>query len=189
MGYTLGKPGGSLGDGDAAWMSANRDAAKAGADAERKTAAVLDERARATDAVVLHDLRIPLPGYKANIDHVWVSGDRVLVMDTKRWTGGFYWTLFGKTYRGFKAFPYADKKTIPAAVAGLEKFLGERGIRARFSRPFLIVWSSKPLNGAFYRPVGAKYIGGDVFKAGAVRILPGKKADVRIVNALQELLN
>ena len=36
-------------------------------------------------AAVLHDLRIPIPGFKANIDHAVVSGRSVLLIDSKMW--------------------------------------------------------------------------------------------------------
>lgn len=189
MGYVLGRPGGSLGN-STAWLGADKqDQAKVGAQAERKTAAVTDERARATEAVVLHDLRIPLEGYKANVDHVWVSGDSVIIMDTKQWAGGFYWTLFGKTRLGFKPVPHADKRTIPAAVNGISKHLASLGIKAKVSTPLLVVWSKNPVSALFYRPAGARFISGDVFKRDAVRLLPGKKANPNIVRALETLLN
>ena len=189
MGYVLGRPGGSLSN-SSSWLGAGaQEQAKVGANAERKTAAVTDERARATEAVVLHDLRIPLEGYKANVDHVWVSGNSVIIMDTKQWAGGFYWTLFGKTRLGFKAVPLADKRTIPAAVNGITKYLADRGIKAKVSTPLLVVWSKNPISSLFYRPAGARFVSGDVFKRDAVRMLPGKKADANIVRALEELLN
>lgn len=188
-GYSLGKPGGSL-DNSGAWLGASgQGKAQVGSYAEKKTAAVTDERARATDAVVLHDIRIPLKGYKANIDHVWVSGNTVIIMDTKQWEGGTYWTLFGKTRNGFKLIPHADKRTIPAAVAGITEFLAARGIKARIATPLLVVWSKNPISSLFYRPAGAKFVSGDAFKRNAVRMLPGKKADANIVHALSELLN
>jgi hypothetical protein len=187
-GYVLGRPGGSLGN-SSSWLGAGKEEqAKVGADAERKTALVTDQRAKTTEAVVLHDLRIPLPGYKANIDHVWVSGDTVIVMDTKQWAGGTYWTLFGKTRNGFKLVPHADKRTISAAVVGISKYLTDRGIKLKMATPLLVVWSKNPISHLFYRPAGAKFVSGDVFKRDAVRLLPGKKANPAIVNALSELL-
>lgn len=59
---------------------------------------------------VLHDLSNPLPGYKANIDHVIVRGREVVIVDSKQWAGGRYWTLFGVTRRGWARVSHADSK-------------------------------------------------------------------------------
>ena len=79
----LGRPGGSL---VGATWAANAAAAKVGRAAELKTALVLDGlAARPGGPTVLHDLGIPIPNISANIDHVVVSGRRVLVIDSKGW--------------------------------------------------------------------------------------------------------
>lgn len=58
----------------------NENVAKIGAKGEQKTEVLLDGFAK--NAAVLHDLRIPLPGFKANIDHAIVSGKSVLLIDS-----------------------------------------------------------------------------------------------------------
>lgn len=67
----------------------NENVAKIGAKSEQKTEVLLNGFAK--KAAVLHDLRIPLPGFKANIDHAVVSGKSVPLIDFKMWKPGFYW--------------------------------------------------------------------------------------------------
>ena len=62
----------------------------------------LNEKARAFDVAVLHDLRNPNPRYGgANIDEVVCWADdrhvtHVQILDTKAWKPGLYWTFGGK---------------------------------------------------------------------------------------------
>src|SRR3954453_8392557 len=84
---------------NAAWAR-NQDVADIGAAGEKRTAQILD--GFAGKAAILHDLRIPIPGISANIDHVVVSGRRVLILDSKVWKPGIYWSLGGANRRGFE---------------------------------------------------------------------------------------
>ena len=59
--------------------------------AELRTAQVLDRLASQPGGpTVLHDLAIPIPNISANIDHVVVSGRRVLIVDSKGWRPARY---------------------------------------------------------------------------------------------------
>jgi hypothetical protein len=58
------------------------DAWRQGAEGEAATARALDLRLRRSDAVVLHDRRVPGRG-RANIDHVAIGPGGVTVIDTK----------------------------------------------------------------------------------------------------------
>ena len=58
---------------------------KAGADGEEKVGKRLDDWARETGGIVLHDRRIP-PG-KANIDHIALNSEGVWVIDAKEYAG------------------------------------------------------------------------------------------------------
>ena len=138
-GASFGTAGGSARKGGD-WAASN-GAARVGADGERRTAELLGALVNA-GATVLHDLRVPISGVKANIDHVVVSGRTVLIIDSKVWAPGIYWTLGGHTRRGRESFPPADKKTIPMILPALERHLA--GTRAKLATPLLIVWPSRP---------------------------------------------
>ncbi|MEN8584697.1 nuclease-related domain-containing protein [Burkholderia sp. RS01] len=56
----------------------NESVAKIGAKGEQKTEVLLNSFGK--NAAVLHDLRIPIPGFKANVDHAVVSGKSVLLI-------------------------------------------------------------------------------------------------------------
>ncbi|HVT77883.1 MAG TPA: nuclease-related domain-containing protein [Acidimicrobiales bacterium] len=70
---------------------------------------------------VFHNLSVP--GAKADIDHAVLRGDTLVVVDSKHWKPGFYWTIAGKTFRGFERFPYADRRGTSMAVDHLRKLL------------------------------------------------------------------
>ncbi len=91
-GHTYGTAAGSLDSAHAVFGSSSAN--QVGAAGERRTAALLDRVAAAENGpTVLHDLRIP--GARANLDHVVVSGADVWLLDTKVWRPGFYMTVFG----------------------------------------------------------------------------------------------
>lgn len=92
---------------DSSW-AVNQNVARVGAAGEKKSAALLD--GFHLKAAVMHDLRVPIPGFKANIDHVIVYGKNVFILDTKVWKPGFYWTLDGTTRRGLEKVKHIDKQ-------------------------------------------------------------------------------
>lgn len=138
-GQILGVPGHGLQD--AGWAKNQQVAAK-GAVGEKLTAQVLDRLATDGDATVMHDLRIPSSRYTANIDHVVVSGNRVLIVDSKLWKPGFVWTLGSKTRRGWDRFEPAEKRTMTLAHDSLQGYLVSAG-QVRFPRPLVAVWPSR----------------------------------------------
>ena len=93
---------------DATW-AANPTVARIGRDGEIRTARLLNDH-RPFNTAVLHDLAVPAAGYTANIDHAVVSGNRVLLIDTKAWRSGRYWTLLGVTRRGWRRFDHAGTR-------------------------------------------------------------------------------
>lgn len=104
-----------------------------GHEGETSTARSLAETFRDDPNVhVLHDLHIPASRDgrpergTGQIDHLVVAGRspcRVLVIDSKRWAPGRVWTLGGKSRRGFRRFPVADKRTVGLAVDRLRAYL------------------------------------------------------------------
>lgn len=194
-GEVIGTPGGSL---NGATFAANAQVAAIGARGEKQTAAIIDLLTRGGDsATVLHDLRIPISGIKANVDHVVVSGTTITIIDTKVWAGNTYWTLFGRTYRGLNRFAStsksgvsypAEKRTLPMARDAYAKHLG---VPAENIRLALIVWPSgrTPLNLTFMRSPGTpKIIDGTRLTLGrAGRLFGTKAADPRMVQRLRAL--
>jgi hypothetical protein len=189
QGQVLGTVGGSL-QNSTGWAQ-NKGTAQAGTRGEVATAKALDSLARTVGGpTVLHDLRIPIPGISANIDHIVVSGRRVLILDSKTWKPGIYWTLFGLTFRGRERFAAADKKTMLMAREAITKMLAQAGVRATVAKPLLVIWPSTAratLRLAFLRSPGAGAVSGDQF----VRALPtivGGNADPKVVAALLPLV-
>lgn len=138
----IGAAGTSLA-GNPSW-AANRAAVHFGARGEARTAAILDALARTeTGPTVFHDLRIPIPGVTANIDHLVVSGRTVLIVDTKAWKPGFLWTIRGRTRRGLAPSPACDKNTVSMARESLTRHLRTNTPTtrpARFPTPLVVVW-------------------------------------------------
>jgi hypothetical protein len=191
MGRVLGQAARSLNHSES-WL-ADQSTAKVGAKGEQRTGRILNALAAAQNGpTVLHDLRIPLPGVNANIDHIVVSGRRVTILDSKVWKPGFYWTLLGATRRGMERFAPADKQTMRMAREAVTAYLTKQGLRADVRTPLLVVWSSqknRPTSSlAFLRSPGAAAVTGPAFEAGPTRFTGGKPADDGIVSALAQLL-
>ena len=179
-GEVLGIAGGGLRD--APW-AVNADVAAIGRRGEEKTAEILDAlAARRGGPTVLHDLMIP--GYRANIDHVVVSGRNVTFVDSKVWKPGTYWRLAGATRRGLSLFPSADKRTMSLAVNKLSNLLA--GLGAVIRPPLIVVWANGPTSFWFMQD---HTLEAAAFQARARRLVGHRSADQRIVNALIPLLS
>ena len=195
-----GTAGGSLTD--ASWLGASaKGAARVGQAGEVRTAELLNAFAKDDDGVtVLHDLMTPSKKYKANIDHIVVSGSTVYPIDSKVWKPGTYWTLSGKTRRGFERFEPAEKKTMVVIAQALEGYFASLGVKATIAEPLLLVWPSSKrdkLKTGFLTVPGARVIPGPkvektmegLFKPGGLLSRgKGRPADAAIVNALIPLL-
>lgn len=189
-GQVLGRAAGSLNN-SSSWLGDER-AARAGASGETATAKELNRVAgQPGGPTVLHDLRIPIPGISANIDHIVVAGRTVIVVDSKLWKPGRYWTFAGSTRRGFERFAPADKQTLPMAAEAIGKMLSASGLRHRIGRPLMVVWPSSKrahLNLVWFRPRGARAIAGATLEQYALERWAGQPADSAIVAALRPLL-
>lgn len=147
----FGVPGSGLENQD---FARNDGTAKVGAKFERRTAKVLNELSKT--CAVLHDVRIPLPGIKANMDHVVVAGNHVLLIDTKGWSKGFYWTVPALgTFHGLKRAEHIDKPLSMAHKAFADLLQGD----AIVSTPTVAVWGSDcPVNVRYVRVLDATVI-------------------------------
>ena len=84
--------GGASASQGGAWAK-NDKVAKIGAAGEKKVAKALEPYfSSPSSAALFHDLAVP--GRDANIDHLIVSGKDVLLVDTKVWAPGIYFTIF-----------------------------------------------------------------------------------------------
>ncbi|QOT19546.1 nuclease-related domain-containing protein [Paenarthrobacter sp. YJN-5] len=169
---------------DTSW-AVNENVAKIGAKGEQKTEALLNGFAK--KAAVLHDLRIPLPGFKSNIDHAIVSGKSVLLIDSKMWKPGFYWSLLGYR-RGWEKTPHIGKSQEYVSTA-MNSFL--KGTGAKVLTPHLVVWSSRdgqPLSTWMLNVPGAQVVNGLGIVPVVKSFVRGGSADPAIVRRLQELL-
>jgi hypothetical protein len=143
----------------------------------------------------MHDLRIPIPGFTANIDHVVVRGREVFIIDAKVWRPAAYWTFRGRTRRGWSRFEPAEKQTMRMAHERVSGYLTQRGIKADVRRPLVVVVpSSRQSNMSLRWPraPGATAMHVDKFESWVTRQLRPRRrtpADPRIVQALADLLN
>lgn len=189
-GSVLGRAGGGLDEGKAAW-AANEDVARIGKAGEERTGAILDAlTARPGGPSVLHDLD---PGpYGGNIDHVIVCGRKVLMVDAKVWRPGFYWQAGGHTRRGLAKFEYAARgvKHLTAQRSRLHNTLSRAGVRAHVAPPLIVVWPSNtrsPMRLWAWRPSGVRVVTGDRLGS-AVRRWANRPADPAVVAALAAML-
>ena len=175
-----------------AWAK-NDTVARIGAAGERQVAKVLEPYFSAPDtAALFHDLSVP--GRSANIDHLIVSGKDVLLVDTKVWASGFYFTIFSHTYRiirkdgrlRIERVDHADKHTYEMFFADLKKILSPIG--ARILTPAVVVVSnSGKVSVRLYKPLGARAYTLDRFMAKSVlstRLKPPDPAILREIGLI-----
>jgi hypothetical protein len=186
----FGRAGGSL---VCASWAVNAAVARVGRRAELQTSEVLDELAgRAGGPSVLHDLAIPIPGITANIDHVVVSGRRVLIVDSKGWRPARYWSVGGAAFRGWRRFEHARTGTPRMAVNALTGYLRGRGLRASLVTPVVAVWPSSTrgrLSVALLGMDGCRPVRGEQLARVVRRAVGLRTADPEVVAALARLLN
>lgn len=189
-GTVIGRAGGSI-----TAASQFGQVGRVGAAGEARTGRILEQLARREGGpTVIHDVRIPIPGFTANIDHVVISGRDVTLLDSKVWRAGFYWTLGGITRRGMEAAAHCDKKTLQTGVDGIGRMLRNMGVTARFRRSVLVVWPGAggvSPNLMLYRPQGtATVIGGDeqATLRRIARLTGSRPADPQVVSAISRIL-
>ena len=186
----LGVPGLSL-SGPGTWAT-SAEAREQGRRGEERTAAVLAHLLTPGGPSVLHSLRLPMAGVEADIDHVVVAGRDVWILDSKTWRPAFYWTLRGRTRRGWRPVSFADRHTSEMALQSLRRRFVESEVSAVVHRPLVVVWPSNQasqMNLALYRPRGAKAIHGDALEGRLARMSQSGPADPAVVAVLYPLLS
>lgn len=171
--------------------AANAGAITAGRRGELRTAAILDRHARQHHGVaVFHDLRIPTPGTRANIDHILIAGNTITILETKTWKAGRYKTdRGGTTRRDGDKFDEADKRTLPMAVEAFTRLLDRYHPTGRLVLPPLFVIWPTPDTGAIRTrglrlPANARPIVGAQLALHPARYLPNAPAN----SALEALI-
>lgn len=196
----MGVPAGGLDDAVAGKIPGmSVEAARIGRAGELATARVLGGwAARPAGPTVLHDLGIPLPGVRANIDHVVVSGRRVQILDSKVWRAGLYWTVpgwlpgHGRSFRGWSRFSRVAGRAPQMAVSGLQRlFVARLGVAVvEMAPPMLVVWpyqhEAKVRVGLLSPPDGVRVTAGR--RLGRFRAGLSGSADPNVVAVLATLL-
>jgi hypothetical protein len=136
-----GRPAGSLASG-AFGTARTRTAGAAG---ERLTAQVLDQFW--DRAAIFHDLAVP--GYQINVDHAVLSGDRLLIIDSKVWPAGSYWSLWGSYFKGVRPVPphHKPSKAMEMAWQAYSDYLHPH--RIKVLRPLVAAWSGSQATGRY----------------------------------------
>lgn len=188
MSAIIGTPGGSLTD--ATWAASDSIAA-AGREGELATARVLAGVAHVAGPTVLHDLRIPAAGVRANIDHAVIAGRRVWLIDSKYWRPGLLWTFGSTSYRGTERFELASKRTMPMAIDAVTSYLERRGIDDAAVQGLAVVWPSSPgrMSTWALRMPGAHVVPGARFETRAARTFGSERADQSILDNLTDLVH
>lgn len=181
----FGKPAESLKSGQA-WAK-NDAVIRHGAAGELKTAALLD--ALPDGFVVFHDLRLPMKNISANIDHAVLAGKHLILIDSKAWAGGTYWSFRGKNFRGLKPVDHIAKKTMQMGETSFSALL--RGTRVH--TPVVAVWPSSSVTApTLWNPFvpSAKVLHGDRLIQHILRTMPRRPAasDPAVVNQIRKLL-
>lgn len=188
-GQILGLAGGGLDHSDD-WAH-SREAARAGKQGEQRTARLLDAMVHGGGrATVMHDVDVP-EWKSGNIDHIVISRTTVLLIDSKSWLGGFYWSLNGRTARrGWERVDYTVKPVMRNAAAATHRHLMRAGLPVRMPTPVIAVWpSSRDASVSMWalRCDGVRYLPATGLSK-IVRPLMRKPADPKIVEALYPLL-
>lgn len=157
-GRVFGRAGEGLED-DPEW-AVNAQVAKRGLMGEVWSGRLLDaQSAKPPHATVVHDVMIP--GLKANVDHIVVSGRSVVLIDSKVWAPGVYWTWRGVSRRGKSVFGSANKQTMVIAARVVRKAFERAGVSDVSVESVLFVWPSRGrIYPVSFRPVGAKPVVG-----------------------------
>lgn len=131
-----GTPAGSLAHGS--FGTATRRAI--GAAGENMTATVIN--GFWADAEVFHDLQVP--GFSINVDHAVLAGNKLLIIDSKTWKAGRYWSLGGSYFRGFQR-SHTPSKAVAMARESYSLYLKPYGVEV--VKPVVVLWTGSQAYG------------------------------------------
>lgn len=182
--------------------------ARVGAAGEKVLARLLN--AHAEHAEIFHDLRVP--GARINVDHAVLSGNKLLLIDTKVWKSGTYFgggnLLFSNFFRHQKTSqavamahqswtrtlaPLGVEVLTPSVVVltGSQKNAATKAARRPGAKTATIVAAINDAPGATF--LFASYPGGTLCTPAQLmrkvnRLANGKRTDDRVVAVLSEHL-
>lgn len=184
-----GKPATGL-QSSSAWAASAGASAK-GAEGEVKTAQLLDNIAVGGSVTIFHDIVVPNSrGQRYNIDHAAVSGNNVLLIDSKSWKPATMVTLGGTTYRSksslfsWEQFPPCDKRSVKSAFDDMSILLDKWG--ANMMEPLVVVWPSNDsgsVNTTFAKIPGGKLVSPAKLERAVRRMAKGEASEV-ITNSI-----
>lgn len=192
----------------AAHFTSSAANARVGADGEKVLARLLN--AHAEHAEIFHDLRVP--GSRVNVDHAVLSGNTLLLIDTKVWKAGTYFGggkyLFSdffrhqKTSQGVAMAHKAWSRTLaplgvnvltPSVVVltGSQKNAATKAARRPGAKPATVLSAINDAPGA--NLLFATYPGGNLCTPAQLlrkvnRLAKGRPTDDRVVAVLREHL-
>ncbi|UQN30542.1 nuclease-related domain-containing protein [Brachybacterium kimchii] len=163
------------------------EASEVGRQGEEHTGRVLDLIAVESQRDVWHDLNVPAKGVLANIDHIVTGGNVALIIDSKRWKPGLYWTLDDVSYRWLTKVEHADRRTMPM----LQQRIAAHIPRALVRRPLVSVECSRDsgsVNVRFLHIPGANVVRASTLPRRVRTLVPDAPTDPDITAALFPLL-
>lgn len=191
-GQVLGVGGSGLVDAD--W-AASRRVAEMGRVGEVLTARILNPLARRPGGPsVAH--HVTPPGGTADVDHVLISGSRVVLIDSKRWRPGVYWTFGGVHRRAESLLSMEVAEHVPSLeqVARMQERMGRAlaGSGARIEGPLFVIWPSREGGRVSVQMLnlgaGTQVVPGGQFERVARRLARGGSADRGIVQKVALML-
>lgn len=87
-------------------------------------------------AEIFHDLTIP--GHRINADHAVLAGNRLLILDSKNWKAGRYWSIGPWYFRGLER-RHPPGQAVDMARRALADYL--RPHRVKVVTPLVVLWS------------------------------------------------
>lgn len=179
---------------DASWAASKR-VADVGRKGEIKTAVLLNEIARRPDGPSVFHHVVPR-GSSADVDHVVVSGNHVLMVDSKAYLPAFYWTFGGVHYRSRslrsheRAEFVPDEGYIERSRRRMERTL--EGTGAVVDEAVFAVWPSRKKGRIFVGLLrlgeNSRLVHGEKVAALVQRWAKFGSADPKVVRALVERL-
>lgn len=107
----------------------------AGTAGEKLTAEILNGFAHR--AAIFHDLAVPHERLTINIDHAVLTGNRLLLIDSKLWKAGRHWSLGSWYFRGTER----QKPPSQAVAIAHETFSRTLADLVRVEKPLVVLWS------------------------------------------------
>lgn len=145
---------------------------RAGAIGEQMTAAILN--GFADRAAIFHDLQVP--GQQINIDHAVLAGRRLLLIDSKLWQAGRYWSVGETHFRGLHRRD-TPSQAVTMAYDAYRRVLPHHPMPT----PLVVLWSgaqtrARMIGDQYGRPLGVAVDQSRTARPTLLYSYPGAKA-------------